>query len=125
MSTPKSIARQPIRAISNSIPEVGSPAEADIVEHPVGVVHAYLEIANETVVHGHGHGHGLDLDLGRRRIRGDGDRACRDMWSRWMPSVANARTAARFCARPTATMVSASSLALRMPSMRAAVCATG
>ena len=29
------------------------------------------------------------------------ERACSAMWPRWMPSVASARTAARFDARPT------------------------
>lgn len=43
-------------------------------------------------------------------------RACRDMWPRWIPSVARARTAAKFCARPTAVMISASSVAVRTPS---------
>ena len=39
-------------------------------------------------------------------------RACKDMCPRWMPSVARARSAARFWARPTETMTSASSEAL-------------
>ena len=38
-------------------------------------------------------------------------RACRLICPRWMPSVARARSAARFCARPTETMISASSAA--------------
>ncbi|KAG1578766.1 hypothetical protein G6F46_015746 [Rhizopus delemar] len=33
------------------------------------------------------------------------------MWPRWMPSVASARNAPRFCARPTATATSPSSCA--------------
>ena len=36
-------------------------------------------------------------------------RACSVMWPRWMPSVTRARSAEKFCARPTAAMTSASS----------------
>ena len=36
-------------------------------------------------------------------------RACSAICPRWMPSVASARIAARFCARPTAAITSLSS----------------
>src|SRR5690606_42152662 len=52
-------------------------------------------------------------------------RACSDMWPRWMPSVASARTAAKFCASPTAVMISASSAAVPTPSSATAACAAG
>ncbi len=39
------------------------------------------------------------------------DRACSVMWPCWMPSVANALSAEKFCARPTVAMIWASSVA--------------
>jgi hypothetical protein len=42
-----------------------------------------------------------------------------------MPSVASARTAAKFCASPTAVMISASSDAVPTPRSLIAACATG
>ncbi len=45
-------------------------------------------------------------------------RACSVMWPFWMPSVASARMAAKFCASPTAPMTCASSVAESTPSSR-------
>ena len=45
-------------------------------------------------------------------------RACSVMWPCWMPSVDSARSAAKFCARPTAAMIEASSRASGEPSRR-------
>ena len=52
-------------------------------------------------------------------------RACRVMCPRWMPSVASARRAARFCANPTLTMISASSRAVVTCISLSAACAVG
>src|SRR2546422_676988 len=52
-------------------------------------------------------------------------RAWRDMCPRWIPSVARARRAAKFCARPTAAITSPSSCALFTPRRRTFALAVG
>ena len=47
------------------------------------------------------------------------------MWPRWMPSVAKARSAAKFCASPTVAMISPSSCALFTPRSRTFARAVG
>ena len=52
-------------------------------------------------------------------------RACNVMWPFWMPSVASARSAAKFCASPTAAMTWASCVADSTPSRRMFSAAVG
>jgi hypothetical protein len=53
------------------------------------------------------------------------ERACSDMWPRWMPSVAIARRAARLEARPAAAITWPSSAPERQPRISSASRATG